>query len=164
MTDSISYQAIGRIHTPFKTRENSPVQSSGAKGTVSTIEIKPEFSAGLKDLEGFSHIVLIYHFHLVDHWSLSVTPFLDVVEHGIFATRSPIRPNPIGMSVLKIIGIKENLITVEAADMLDQTPILDIKPFIPSIDEAQNVRLGWLTGITQNFESTRSDDRFNQNN
>ncbi len=159
----IIYQPIGIIHSPFKTLANIPIQNFGAKGETGTIEIFPEFKAGLKDLEGFSHLILLYHLHEITHFKLIVKPFMDTVEHGIFATRSPVRPNPIGLTVVKLIEINDNLITIENLDMLDQTPLLDIKPCLPMIDDIQNLQLGWLTGKIQNFETMKSDDRFIDN-
>ena len=152
MMNEINYKPIGIIHSPFKTLENIPIQNSGAKGIKGTIELLPEFVAGLKDLEGFSNLILLYHLHLVDHFSLLVKPFLDTEEHGIFATRSPIRPNPIGLTTVKLMKISGNILFIENLDMLDQTPILDIKPALPMIDDIQNIRLGWLTGKIQEFE------------
>lgn len=158
--DQINYKPIGFIQSPFKTLENIPIQNSGAKGIKGTIEILPEFIPGLKDLEGFSHVILIYHLHLVDHSSLLVKPFMDTEERGIFATRSPIRPNPIGITTVKLNEISGNVIFIENIDMLDQTPLLDIKPALPMIDDIQNILLGWLTGKIQEFETKKSDDRF----
>jgi len=158
--ENINYKPIGIIHSPFKTIENIPIQNIGAKGERGTIEMFPEFALGLKDLDGFSHLILLYHLHKVDHFSLQVKPFLDNTERGIFATRSPIRPNPIGLTVVKLIEIKNNFITIEDLDMLDQTPLLDIKPCLPMIDDIQNIQLGWLTGKMEQFENKKSDNRF----
>jgi tRNA (adenine37-N6)-methyltransferase len=156
----ISYRPIGLIHTPFKTIENIPIQNAGAKGQKGTIEIFNEFVPGLKDIQGFSHIILLYHFHKVNHYSTVVTPFMDNVEHGIFATRAPVRPNPIGLTVVKLIGMEENMLTIEDIDVLDNTPLLDIKPCLPMIDDIENLRLGWLTDKIQHFEGKLSDGRF----
>jgi len=98
--------------------------------------------------------------HKVIHDSLLVKPFLDTVEHGIFATRSPVRPNPIGLTVVKLIEIKNNLITIENLDILYETPLLDIKPFLPMIDDTKDIRIGWLTGKIEQFEIKKSDNRF----
>lgn len=156
----ITYKTIGLINTSFKTLENIPIQNMGAKGVRGIIRVFDEFSEGLKDLEGFSHLILLYHLHQVKHFKLSVVPFMDNEEHGVFATRSPIRPNPIGLTVVKLIEINKNVITIENVDMLDETPILDIKPCLPMIDDIQNVKLGWLTGKIQIFETIKSDNRF----
>ncbi|MEI7596188.1 MAG: tRNA (N6-threonylcarbamoyladenosine(37)-N6)-methyltransferase TrmO [Bacteroidota bacterium] len=161
---NVAYKPIGIIHSPFKTLENIPIQNIGAKGVVGRIEISPEFELGLKDLNGFSHLILIYHLHLVEQSSLLVKPFMDNMERGIFATRAPVRPNPIGMTVVKLIEINNNFLTVENIDMLDQTPLLDIKPCLPMIDNVENIQLGWLTNKIQDFESKKSDNRFSINN
>ena len=120
--NEINFNPIGIIHSSFKTIENIPIQNLGAKGEKGTIEIFPEFTTGLKDLEGFSHLILLYHLHKVNHFSLQVKPFMDDTIRGVFATRSPIRPNPIGLTVVKLIESKDNLIIIENLDMLDQTP------------------------------------------
>jgi tRNA (adenine37-N6)-methyltransferase len=156
----IVYHPIGIIHSPFKTPENVPIQHTGAKGETATIEIYPEYSEGLRDLDGFSHIMLLYHMHRVEYHKLKVIPFLDNVERGIFSTRAPIRPNPVGLTVVKLIKIEGNILTVENVDMIDQTPLLDIKPCLPMIDDLQDIKLGWLTGKIEQFGVTRSDSRF----
>ena len=158
--NKLIYSPIGIIHTSFKTIENIPIQNVGAKGELATIEILPAFAEGLKDLSGFSHIILIYHLHKVEYFTLSVKPFMDTVEHGIFATRSPVRPNPIGLTVVKLNGIKDNLLYIKNIDMLDKTPLLDIKPYLPMIDDVQEVSLGWLSGKMEQFEIMKSDNRF----
>jgi len=158
--NEITFKPIGIIYSPFKTIENIPIQNIGAKGVKGTIEIFKEFVTGLKNLDGFSHLILIYHLHKVIHDSLLVKPFLDTVEHGIFATRSPVRPNPIGLTVVKLIEIKNNLITIENLDILYETPLLDIKPFLPMIDDTKDIRIGWLTGKIEQFEIKKSDNRF----
>ena len=137
-----------------------PIQNAGANGVKGTIEIFPEYAEGLKDIEGFSHLILLYHLHQVNHYSLQVIPFLDTIEHGIFATRSPIRPNPIGMTVVKLLELKGSILTIEGIDMLDQTPLLDIKPYLPQVDTLQDARIGWFEGKTEKFESYKSDNRF----
>ena len=158
--DACHYHPIGVIRTPFKTIQDMPIQNLGAKGIRGSVELLPEFSEGLKDIDGFSHLILIYHFHKVIHKELVVKPFMDTVSHGIFATRSPVRPNPIGMTVVKLIERNGNLLIIQDLDMLDETPLLDIKPCLPMIDDLQNVRLGWMTGKIEKFEAVRSDDRF----
>jgi tRNA (adenine37-N6)-methyltransferase len=156
----VNFIPIGIIHTPFLSCEDMPIQGPGGKGIKATIEIYPEFAAGLKDLEGFSHIILLYHMHLVEKHSLIVKPFLDDEKHGIFATRSPVRPNPIGMTTVRLIEIRDNQLIVEDIDMIDQSPLLDIKPCLPMIDDIQGLRLGWLTGKVDQFSQKKSDDRF----
>ncbi|NLP58857.1 tRNA (N6-threonylcarbamoyladenosine(37)-N6)-methyltransferase TrmO [Lutibacter sp. B1] len=157
---SIKFKSIGTIYTPFKLKEEMPIQSKGAAGIKGTIKLKKKFTKGLKDLNGFSHIYLIYHLHKSINYSLLVTPFLDSEQHGVFATRAPKRPNPIGISVVKILTIKENMIEVEGVDMLDKTPLLDIKPFVPQFDNFETDKIGWLTGKTINLTKIKSDKRF----
>jgi len=160
----ITYNPIGIIHSPFKTPDNMPIQNTGAKGVKGTIELFRDYTAGLKDLEGFSHLILIYHLHLVNHSKLLVKPFMDTEERGIFSTRSPVRPNPIGLTTVKLIKISGNILFIEDLDMLDQTPLLDIKPYIPLNKNIENLNLGWLKDKIHNFEKTKSDDRFVNNN
>lgn len=143
---SMINKPIGIIHTPFKSKGDAPIQSEFSRGAKGTVEIYQEYVEGLSDLEGFSHIYLIFYFHLSEGYDLKVMPFLDDVKRGLFATRAPRRPNQIGLSVVKLIGIKENIIEIEDADMLDGTPLLDIKPYVPAFTEPEKVRIGWLDG------------------
>ncbi len=157
----IEFNPVGFIYTPFKTIENMPIQSAAAAGFKGRIVIKDEFTEGLKDIEFFSHIHLIYHFNECAGYSLIVKPFLDDKKHGIFATRSPKRPCPIGMSIVKITGVSKNEIFVENVDMLDKTPILDIKPYIPEFDLiTDNVEIGWYRDKPRALHETKSDNRF----
>lgn len=152
--------AIGVIHTPFKKLTDMPIQPSGAKGVKGRIEIRPELIAGLKDLAGFSHIYVLYHFHQTNETRLTVTPFLDTQPRGLFATRAPTRPNPIGLSVLALENIDGNILEVANVDMLDGTPLLDIKPYVPEFDQPAEVRTGWLEKARERAKRVRSDQRF----
>ena len=157
----ISFEPIGAIYTPFKAVENMPIQAAAAAGCKGRVIIKEKFASGLKDLDGFSHAHLIYAFHECKGYLLEVKPFLDDVTRGIFATRSPKRPCHIGMSIVRITGINGVEISVENVDMLDGTPLLDIKPYVPEfdvIDEA--VKTGWYQNKPKNLNDTRSDGRF----
>ncbi len=156
----IQFTPVGIIHTPFKTVENMPIQPSAAKDIGGTIEIFPEYTEGLADLEGFSHIYIIFHLHKVNSFRLKVIPFLDTVEHGVFATRSPARPNPLGLSVAEIVSVKNNIIEIRGVDMLDGSPVLDIKPFVPEFENYTGIRRGWFEGKTKNASKTLSDERF----
>jgi tRNA-Thr(GGU) m(6)t(6)A37 methyltransferase TsaA len=156
----ISYRSIGTIRSPFEDIAGMPIQPSGAKGVEGTIEIFPEFADGLQDLEGFSHIILIFHFHKVTASNLQVTPFLDTTKRGVLATRSPKRPNPIGLSIVKLNHRADNILYVENIDILDGTPLLDIKPYVPEFDEQTVERLGWLEDAKGKVKHKRSDDRF----
>lgn len=133
---------IGLIHTPFQTTAETPIQSSrsNAEGWV---EVFPEFAAGLLDIEAFSHIYLIYHLHRAEQVHLLVQPFLDDREHGVFATRHPFRPNHIGISIVRLISRQNNRLSISGVDMLDQSPLLDIKPYVPDFDQRDTVRSGW---------------------
>lgn len=157
---NIEYQPIGIIYSPFKTVKGMPIQPSGAAGVRGTVEIYRKFRQGLKDLDGFSHIILIYHFHRSDGCSLIVTPFLDSVERGVFATRAPRRPNPIGLSVVRLIGIDECKLTIEGVDVLDGTPVLDIKPYVPDFDSPDVTSTGWIGKAHKSARSCKSDNRF----
>ena len=157
---TIRYRPIGVIHSPFKEIEGMPIQPRGAAGVRGTVELLPEYAAGLKDLEGFSHIFLVYHFHRVSGVRLLVTPFMDQASHGIFATRAPMRPNPIGLSVVRLLSVEGNVLQVEGVDVLDGTPLLDIKPYVPAFDVYEVERVGWLEGVAQGVKTKRSDSRF----
>ena len=158
--NEINYKPIGIIHSPFKEIEGTPIQPAGAEGIQATIEVFPEYSRGLKDLEGFSHIILLYHFHLTQGYSLEVKPFLDEATHGLFATRSPLRPNPIGVSVVRLIEVKGPVLQIEDVDIVDNTPLLDIKPYVPDFDQRTAVLTGWLSGKSDNVRIRRADKRF----
>ena len=156
----VIYNSIGIIHSPFNSLEEMPIQPTSDTSAPGTIEIFPEYADGLKDLEGFSHIYLLYHFHMVRQANLLVTPFLDSDPRGIFATRAPRRPNPIGLSLVELIHIKNNLIYVEKLDVLNETPLLDIKPYVPEFEHTKEVRVGWLEKAKDQFQAIKSDNRF----
>lgn len=156
----IQYQPIGVIHTPFKDVEGMPIQPAGAANTQGTVEVFPRFADGLKDLEGFSHIILLYHLHRVQSSQLIVMPFLDSQPRGVFATRAPKRPNPIGLSVVKLLSVKQNALHVENVDIIDGTPLLDIKPYVPEFDWHQADRIGWLEQAIGKVQNASSDRRF----
>lgn len=156
----IAYQPIGTIHTPFTELSGMPIQPTSENSAKGYIDIHPEFVEGLKDLEGFSHIYLIYHLHEVTKSKLTVTPFLDTEQHGVFATRAPSRPNPIGLSLVKLISIDQARIHVEQIDVLDGTPLLDLKPFIPTFEPFEDIRTGWLDNANKTVQNARADRRF----
>lgn len=158
---NICFQSIGTIRTPHGDLVNMPIQPVGAKGIEGTIVLNPDLAEGLTDLEGFSHITLIYQLHEVKTAKLMVKPFMDDKEHGIFATRSPLRPNAIGLSTVKLLGIEQNVIYFEGADMLNGTPLLDIKPFFRQTDNRLDAVSGWLDEKHEHTaQHQRSDDRF----
>jgi tRNA (adenine37-N6)-methyltransferase len=156
----VEYTPIGVIHSPFTALAQMPIQPRNNASTSGTLEIFPEYTEGLRDLDGFSHIILLYHLHKVGKPRMLVTPFLDSQPHGVFATRAPVRPNPIGLSLVQLIRIEGSLLRVDGLDILDGTPLLDIKPYIPSFDERSEHRIGWLEGVDSNASTTLSDERF----
>jgi len=160
--EKIIYKSIGIIRSPFKDIKDMPIQPTGARGVTGTIEIKPEYIDGLNDIEGFSHIILIYHFHLSKGYSLKVKPFLDDNQHGIFATRAPRRPNPIGISVVRLIKVEDAILYIKDVDIVDGTPLLDIKPYVPEFDVQEAERIGWLSQKAEKVHKFKSDERFQE--
>ena len=160
--DKVIYRPIGTIYSPFKDLEGMPIQPIGAKDVKGEIIIKEEFKEGLKDLDGFSHIILIYHFHLSKGFQLHVKPFLDNIERGVFATRAPKRPNSIGMSVVCLERIEGSKIIISNIDIVDGTPLLDIKPYVPSFDKCkgEKVHIGWFEDKHEDAHTKKSDNRF----
>jgi tRNA-Thr(GGU) m(6)t(6)A37 methyltransferase TsaA len=137
-----------------------PIQPVGAQGISGTVELQPEYEDGLRDLDGFSHIILIYHFHLSEGYSLQIRPFLDDTPRGIFAIRAPKRPNPIGISVVRLERIEGTTLHISNVDIVDGTPLLDIKPCVPDFDCLEDVRIGWLADRSNRAANRRSDERF----
>jgi tRNA-Thr(GGU) m(6)t(6)A37 methyltransferase TsaA len=137
-----------------------PIQPTGAAGVTGRIEVDPLFMSGIGDLEGFSHIFLQYHLHLVKDFKLMVEPFLDTQKRGIFATRSPVRPNAIGLSVLKLTGIEGTHGWVENVDILSGTPVLDIKPYVPDFDIWPADKIGWFSQKADKAKPHQADERF----
>ena len=158
--NSITFDPIGVIYTPFKNQEGMPIQPNRGKGVTGRIKIASKYADGLKDLRGFSHIILLYYFHLSKGYKLHVKPFLDDKKRGVFATRAPQRPNPIGLSIVKLKKIDKTVIHVEDIDILDRTPIIDIKPYIPKIDAIKTKEIGWLKGKTAKMSRRKADKRF----
>jgi tRNA-Thr(GGU) m(6)t(6)A37 methyltransferase TsaA len=144
----IMLKPIGRIRSPFKTKEDIEPKKYATKQGFEKIEgeleIEDEFAPGLTDIDGFSHIFVIFGFHKSEGFKLKTIPLLDDTPRGVFATRSPHRPNPIGLTVLKVVEKKGNIIRVSGMDMIEGTPILDIKPYTPR-DQKEDIRIGWLT-------------------
>ena len=144
MKGEIRVRPIGIIHTPYKEPKGMPIQGRFKKETIGTIEVFPEYRQGLKDIEGFSHLILIYYFHKEKEEKIIGKPFLEDEEHGIFAIRSPMRPNRIGISIVKLEKVEGNVITFSEVDILDETPLLDIKPYVSHFDSKENVKNGWI--------------------
>lgn len=158
--NEVRFRRIGTIHSPFKTASEIPIQARRAGGIRGRVDVLPEFGEGLRDLSGFSHVYLLYHFHEAAGMRLSVVPFLDSRPRGVFATRAPVRPNPLGLSVVRLREVKDLVLFVENLDILDGTPLLDIKPYIPAFDHWDVESTGWLSGKVLTEDATRSDERF----
>lgn len=159
----IDFRPIGIIHTPFAEAANMPIQPAGAIGIKGHIKVFSEYADGLKDLSGFSHIILLYYFHKTKGSQLIVTPYMDSEPRGVFSTRAPARPNPIGISVVKLLKVKGAILSIENVDILDQTPLLDIKPFVTEFDHHRVDRTGWLEKTSGEVQKKRSDHRFAKN-
>lgn len=159
--EEIIYKPIGVIYSPFKEPKGTPIQPQAAKGIKGKVEVFSSYIEALKDLGGFSHIILIYHFHLTrGGYKLKVKPFMDKKFHGIFATRAPSRPNPIGISVVRLLKIRKNILYIEDVDIVDKTPLLDIKPYVPQFDIREVERIGWLKKNIFKLNKTKDDGRF----
>jgi tRNA-Thr(GGU) m(6)t(6)A37 methyltransferase TsaA len=158
--DAIIFHPIGYIRSPFKTVEGMPIQPSGAKDAVGKIELHAALEEGLKDLEGFSHIILLYHFHKNEGYKLTVKPFMDTVERGLFSTRAPRRPNMIGKSTVELLSIEGNILNIKGVDVLDGTPLIDIKPYVSKFDAVPATRFGWLETNAEKSATLKSDERF----
>ncbi len=151
---------IGTIRSPFTDVAGMPIQPSGARGVKGTVELFDQYAEGISDLDGFSRIILIYAFHRCTSCQLTVTPFLDTTPRGVFATRAPCRPNPIGLSVVRLTGRQGRTLLIKDVDILDGTPLLDIKPYVPAFDSYPDASSGWLEKTASGAKSFRSDDRF----
>lgn len=143
-----SIRPIGLIHSPFTDKEDTPIQPSRSSA-MGNVEVYAEFVEGLRDIEGFSHLILLYAFHCSQGYSLTVKPFLDNQLHGPFATRYPCRPNPIGLSIVRLLARENHILKIEGVDVLDGTPLLDIKPYVPEFDLRTGVRTGWIENRNQ---------------
>lgn len=155
----IEYKPIGVVHSPNKHVKGAPIQPSRAKGVHGTVEVFEEYAEALCDLDGFSHVIVLFHMHKSKDYKLKVVPFLDNKLRGLFATRAPKRPNPIGLSVVKLLGIDGNKLSIEGVDMLDKTPVLDIKPYVSEFDHRVKVRIGWLEAARKRKKKV-ADERF----
>jgi tRNA-Thr(GGU) m(6)t(6)A37 methyltransferase TsaA len=161
--EEVVYKPIGVVHSPFKMPQDVPIQSVAAEGVMGRVEVAREYVEGLRDVEGFSHLILIYHCHLAQKYSLLVRPFLDERLHGVFSTRAPSRPNPVGVSIVRLTKIEKNILHIQDVDIIDGTPLLDIKPFVPDFDQRKAERIGWLTKKVDKLHSGRDDGRFAKN-
>ncbi|MEN8201643.1 MAG: tRNA (N6-threonylcarbamoyladenosine(37)-N6)-methyltransferase TrmO [Bacteroidota bacterium] len=151
---------IGIIHTPHKSIEDMPIQSKGASEFAGHVIVDGKYIDGLQDLDGFSHIYLLYIFHMATRIEMKVTPFMDMQPRGVFATRSPLRPNHIGISIVRLIRVVGNKVFIKGIDILDGTPLLDIKPYVEKFDVVQDSVSGWLQAGDEEIRKKRSDERF----
>ena len=158
--NGIKFKPIGIIHSPFKEPKGVPIQPPGGEDIKGTVHVFSEYSEGLKDIEGFSHIILIYNFHMSKKVSLIVTPYLDSHPRGVFATRAPGRPNPIGFSVVNLVKVDGNILHIKNVDIVDGTPLLDIKPYVPEFDFRDVKSTGWLEHSVHKIPKLRDDGRF----
>jgi tRNA (adenine37-N6)-methyltransferase len=158
--NQIIYKPIGIIYSPFKSIEGVPIQPAGADGIKGKIKLYKKYSNGLMNIGGFSHIILLYHFHLSKEYSLRIIPFLKNQEQGVFATRAPKRPNQIGISVVKIDKLEGNIINISNVDIVNGTPLLDIKPYAGLFDNVKNEKIGWLAKNINDVQKIKSDKRF----
>lgn len=156
----IRYRPIGTINSEFKEPVGVPIQAAVAKRHKARVVVLPEYAEGLDDIEGFSHIILLFHCHMSRPEELKVKPFLDDELRGIFATRSPSHPNPIGLSIVRLVRREGNILHIQDVDIVDGTPLLDIKPYIPDFDERTPVTVGWLTHKKDRIEKVKDDGRF----
>jgi tRNA-Thr(GGU) m(6)t(6)A37 methyltransferase TsaA len=158
----IRYKQIGVIHSPFKEVRGTPIQPTASNSSSGVVELFPEFQEGLEDLDGFSHITLIYHFHLARISPLKITPYMDTKARGVFATRAPSRPNPIGISTVRLVKVAGNRLHVEDIDIVDGTPLLDIKPYVPMFDVRDSRMIGWLGENIGKLDEVKDDGRFEE--
>ena len=158
--NEIKYKPIGIIHSPFKEPKGTPIQPAGAKGVAGTVEVFTDFTKGLKDIEDFSYIILLYNFHLSKKWKLEVKPFMDDQLHGVFATRASARPNSIGISIVRLIKVEDNILHIQDVDIVDGTPLLDIKPYVPDFDIREVEKVGWLKSNIHKLPTAKDDERF----
>jgi tRNA-Thr(GGU) m(6)t(6)A37 methyltransferase TsaA len=157
---SMSLNPIGVIHSSFIEARDTPIQPVFAEGSQGVVEVYEPYRQGLKDLEGFERIWLIYWFHRASRPRLLVKPYMDDTERGLFATRAPCRPNPIGISAVRLIRVENGTLYIEDVDILDGTPLLDIKPYVPKFDCFEAKRIGWFAGVKIENHTKFSDNRF----
>ena len=158
--DVISYHPIGIIHTPHIDPKGTPIQPTAARGIPGRVEVQPQFVDGLQDLAGFAYLILLYHFDRVRETKLKVKPFLDTELRGVFATRAPVRPNPIGLSIVRLTRVEGNILHIEDVDILDGTPLLDIKPYVDRFDVRNSERQSWLEENIDHLPGKTDDGRF----
>ncbi len=156
----ISYKPIGVIHSDYEQRVGVPIQGALLPDSRGWVEVFPKYQDGLKDIEGFSHIILLFHFHLASGYRLLDKPYLEDKKHGIFSIRGPRRPNPIGFSIVRLEKRVDNVLHISEVDVIDGTPLLDIKPYVSKFDVRSNVKDGWLTERLKHAAGYKSDNRY----
>jgi tRNA-Thr(GGU) m(6)t(6)A37 methyltransferase TsaA len=159
---TLTIEPIGVIRTPYTSLEDMPIQPGGGRDVLGELLIEPQYGDGLADLDGFSHLYLIYLFHRAAGTEMRVVPFMDDRPRGVFATRAPVRPNHIGLSVVELVEVTDCRVKIRNIDVLDGTPLLDIKPYIEAFDVVAESRSGWMEAPKEEVEAKRSDDRFNR--
>lgn len=158
-TATVSSRPVGFVRSRFTSVQGMPIQTAAASEEEAVLEVVPKFEDALLGIDGFEYLILITHLHRGEREPLRVTPFLDDQEHGVFATRAPARPNRLGLSIVRLQRREGLRLFFSGNDMLDQTPVLDIKPFVPEFDNRQTSRVGWYASRIENLQHTRSDDR-----
>ncbi len=156
----IAYDPIGVVRSPYRSLDGMPLQTVAAPEVEARVELDPRVHGALRDLDGFSHLWLIVHLHAVAGWTPEVVPFLDTVSRGVLATRSPRHPNPIGLSLVELAAVREGALHVRGIDLLDGTPVLDVKPYVPLFDARDGARAGWFERLGERVYEVRSDDRY----
>jgi len=146
---AVSFRPIGVLRSEHRVAAQTPIQPVYARGCLGRAEVFPEFAEGLTDLEGFSHVYIIYHFHQAQPAKMKVKPFMQDVEHGVFATRAPARPNPIGISIVELVRREDNVLYLDGLDVLNGTPLLDIKPYTARFDRIETTRNGWQDEVNE---------------
>jgi tRNA (adenine37-N6)-methyltransferase len=159
---TITYRPVGIVRSPFTRIEGMPLQSVAAEEIPARVEIRSELQPGLRDLHGFSHLHLITHLDRGAPGGLEVVPFLDDTPRGIFATRSPRHPNPIGISVVRLLAVVDSALEISGVDLLDGTPVLDVKPYVPTFDSVAAERIGWLEGAAEHVHEVTADRRLDE--
>jgi len=156
---AITLRPLGVIRSPFRSVVGMPIQTVGAPHERASLQVFEEFAQGLRDIEGFEYLILLTHLHEVEKEKLQVVPFMDDTPRGVFATRAPARPNRIGLSIVRLLSVDGTTLHFEGNDMLDGTPVIDIKPYVPQLDVRETARIGWFEKRVQKVAQTRSDDR-----
>ena len=158
--EPVTYTPIGRVRSPYRALDGMPLQTVAAAQVEATIELDARVHGAVRDLDGFSHLWLLAHLHRVGGWTPEVVPFLDTELRGVLATRSPRRPNPIGLSLVELLAVERGALRIRGVDLLDGTPVLDVKPYVPLFDARDGVRTGWFDAAAARVHAVRSDARY----